>query len=100
MWTRSYSKIYQGIRKEDVWRLWSDVNQWHLWDPDIEYGRMSAPFLTGNSFVFKPKGMSEVTLHLVEVEPFHKYLGQVGCPRYCEHLAPTNGRIDKARQTW
>lgn len=73
MWTRSYSKVYQGIKKEDIWKLWIDVNNWHKWDPDIEYGMIDEPFAVGSHFVFKPKGMSEVKLKLVEVEKMRKY---------------------------
>jgi hypothetical protein len=73
MWIKSYSKVYPGITKEDIWPLWVDVNNWHLWDPDIEYGSMDEPFAVGSHFIFKPKGAGEVKLQLVEVEPLHKY---------------------------
>ncbi len=26
MWTKIHSKIYQGINKKDIWRIWTDVN--------------------------------------------------------------------------
>jgi len=73
MWIRSYSKVYPDIKKDEIWRLWTDVNNWHLWDPDIEYGRIEEPFAVGSHFFFKPKNMSEVALKLVEVEPKRKY---------------------------
>ena len=76
MWIRSYRKVYANIKKEEIWRLWSDVNNWHLWDPDIEYGRIEESFSVGSHFFFKPKGISEVKLKLVEVEPMHKYTDQ------------------------
>lgn len=73
MWIRSFSKVYPDITKDEIWRLWSDVNHWHLWDPDIEYGRIEEPFAVGSHFFFKPKNMSEVKLKLVEVEFKRKY---------------------------
>lgn len=73
MWIKTYSAVYESVKKEDIWRLWVDVNNWHKWDPDIEYGRIDEPFAVGSHFVFKPKGMSEVKLKLVEVEEMHKY---------------------------
>jgi hypothetical protein len=73
MWHKSYSKIYPGISKEKVWRLWEDVNNWDKWDPDIEYAKMSEPFQVGSSFIFKPKGAGEVKLKLVAVEKFRKF---------------------------
>lgn len=77
MWIRSYTKVYQGVKKEEIWRLWSDVNNWHRWDPDIEYSRMEQPFVTGSHFFFKPKGMSEIKLQLVEVIDLQKYTDSV-----------------------
>jgi hypothetical protein len=73
MWIRSHSKTYPGLKREDIWRLWVDVNTWDRWDPDIEYGKITEPFAVGSHFIFKPKGMGEVKLTLVEVEPLQKY---------------------------
>jgi hypothetical protein len=73
MWIRSYSKIYKGVKKEDMWNLWIDVDNWHQWDTDIEYGRMDGPFVIGSLYVFKPKRMSVIRLKLVEVEKMRKY---------------------------
>lgn len=73
MWTQSHTQVYQGVKKEDIWRLWIDVNNWHKWAPDIDYARMEGPFVVDSHFIIKPKGKPEVKLHLVEVEPLKKY---------------------------
>lgn len=73
MWQKTYSKVYPGVKKETVWSLWEDVNNWTQWDPDIEYAKMTEPFQAGSHFVFKPKGAGEVKIQLVEVEKFKKF---------------------------
>lgn len=73
MWQKTYSKVYPGVKKESVWSLWEDVNNWHKWDPDIEYAKMTEPFQVGSHFIFKPKGAGEVKLQLIEVEKFKKF---------------------------
>ncbi|MEO5672565.1 MAG: SRPBCC family protein [Ramlibacter sp.] len=69
MWTQSYSKTVSGLSAAQVWKVWSDVDRWHLWQDDIEFARMNGPFESGGSFKFKPKGGPNLTLELSEVRP-------------------------------
>ena len=69
MWTQSYSKTVKDLSAAQVWKVWSDVDRWHLWQDDIEFARMNGPFETGGSFKFKPKGGPNLTLELSEVRP-------------------------------
>ena len=68
MWTRTHSRLYEGVGREDVWKLWSDVNNWPRWHGDLEYCRMEGEFEEGNSFTLKPKGGPAVKIELVEIE--------------------------------
>ena len=29
MWIKSYSKVYQNVKKEDVWQIWADVDHYN-----------------------------------------------------------------------
>ena len=69
MWTRSYSRTVSGLTADQVWKVWSDVDRWHLWQNDIEYARLNGEFKTGGTFRFKPKGGPRLTLELSEVRP-------------------------------
>jgi hypothetical protein len=69
MWTQSYSKTVSGLSAAQVWKVWSDVDRWHVWQNDIEFAKMNGPFETGGSFKFKPKGGPNLTLELSEVKP-------------------------------
>ena len=73
MWTRTFSKTYPEIRKEDVWRLWTDVNHWPKWHGDLDGCKMEGTFAVGNHFMLKPKGMKAVKIVLTEVEDGEKF---------------------------
>ncbi|MBX9831156.1 hypothetical protein K2X40_04330 [Candidatus Babeliales bacterium] len=67
MWKQSCSKLYQNVKKEEVWCLWTDVNNWSSWHDDLDYCKMTGPFVVGNYFMLKPKGASAVKIELTEV---------------------------------
>lgn len=79
MWIRSYSKIYQGIKKEDIWRLWTDINRWHQWHDDVDYCKIEGPFVVGNHFMLKPKGAPAVKIDLIAIDPLHTF---TDCTRF------------------
>jgi hypothetical protein len=69
MWSSSYSKKVEGVSAQQLWKVWSDVNEWHRWQDDIEYARIEGAFESGRSFRFKPKGGPDLRLELSGVEP-------------------------------
>jgi Polyketide cyclase / dehydrase and lipid transport len=68
MWSKSYSKTVEGLNASQVWKVWSDVNQWHTWQDDIEYAQLDGEFEKGNVFRFKPKGGPNNKIELTEVK--------------------------------
>jgi len=73
MWIKTYSKLYQNIKKEDIWNIWTDVNNWTTWHDDLDYCKMDGPFIVGNHFILKPKGVPAVKINLVEIEVGSKF---------------------------
>ena len=73
MWCKTHSMSFEGVRPEQVWKVWSDVNQWHAWQPDIEYARLEGEFTAGQVFRFRPKGGPELGIELTEVKPQARY---------------------------
>ena len=69
MWTRSHSITTTEVSKEQMWKLFSDVNNWHTWDKGIEYAQLDGKFEKGNSFILKPKGGPKVKIELEECIP-------------------------------
>jgi len=73
MWIKMHSKVYQGIKKADIWRIWTDVNNWAAWHGDLDYCKMDGVFAVGNYFILKPKGVSAVKIDLLEVDEGKKF---------------------------
>jgi hypothetical protein len=68
MWTKSYSKTVKDLKAVQVWNVWTDVNQWHTWQNDIDYAQLDGEFKTGNVLRFKPKGGPRINIELTAVE--------------------------------
>src|SRR6185436_13627639 len=66
MWTKSHSILTQEATKEQMWKLFADVNSWHTWDQGIEFAKMEGKFEKGNHFILRPKGGPNVKIKLVE----------------------------------
>lgn len=66
MWTKSHSITTKSVTKEQLWRLFSDVNNWHTWDESIEFAKMEGAFEAGNYFILRPKGGPNVKIQLVK----------------------------------
>lgn len=73
MWVKSYSKIYQGVKKEDIWLLWADVKNWPKWDKELEYCKIEDAFEKGKQFILKPMGGPKIKITLSEVVPNKKF---------------------------
>jgi len=88
MWDKTFTKIYQNVAKEDIWKLWADVNNWPQWDQDLQYCQLDGDFIAGNSFVLKPKNGPKVEITLTEVEEnkkFVNYCSFFGAKMYDAH---------------
>jgi len=74
MWIKSYSVITKDVTKEQMWKLFADVNNWNTWDKEIDYAKMEGAFKKGNSFVLKPKGGPKVKIELIETIENQKFV--------------------------
>ena len=66
MWTKSHSIVTEEVTKEQMWKLFADVNNWHTWDEGIEFAKMEGEFEKGNFFTLRPKGGPNVKVELLE----------------------------------
>ena len=67
MWNQFHSKLYTNVKKENIWRLWTDVNNWATWHGDLDYCKMEGDFAVGNHFMLKPKGVRPVKIIITEI---------------------------------
>lgn len=88
MWTRSYSITTKKVTSKQLWKLFADVNNWHVWDQGIEYAKMQGKFEAGNHFILKPKDGPKVTIELIETIENSKFVDLTKFPlakMYGEH---------------
>jgi len=74
MWTKSYSIVTKEVTKEQMWKLFADVNNWHTWDVGIEFAQMEGRFEKGNYFTLKPKGGPKIKVALLETVANRSFL--------------------------
>lgn len=89
MWTRSHSITTKEVTKEQMWKLFTDVNNWHKWDTGIDYTKMEGKFEKGNLIELKPKKGPKAKIELIEVIENKKFLSVSKFPlaeMYFDHL--------------
>ncbi len=74
MWTKTHTIVSKDVTGQQMWKLFSDVNNWHKWDDGIEYASIDGKFEQGNSFILKPKGGPKVKIELVEAVAGKKFV--------------------------
>jgi polyketide cyclase/dehydrase/lipid transport protein len=80
MWTKSHSVVTKKVTKEQMWKLFADVNNWHTWDEGIESAHLDGKFETGNHFYLKPKGGPKVKVELLEMTVNKSFLDVTNFP--------------------
>lgn len=68
MWQKSYSKTFPDVKPEVIWKIWTDINNWHTWNPGIEFCKLDQPFIVGNFFTLKPLSASAHQIQIVAIE--------------------------------
>jgi Polyketide cyclase / dehydrase and lipid transport len=74
MWTKSHSIVTKEVTKEQMWKLFADVNNWHTWDNGIEFAKLEGKFEKGNYFTLRPKGGPNVKVELLETVENNSFL--------------------------
>lgn len=80
MWTKSHSIVTKEVSKEQMWKLFTDVNNWNKWDEGIEFAKMEGSFEKGNYFTLRPKGGPNVRVELLETKENEMFLDQTKFP--------------------
>ncbi|MBV8254096.1 MAG: SRPBCC family protein [Chitinophaga sp.] len=89
MWTRTHTITSSAVTKEQLWRLYEDVNNWPSWDDELEATDLKGAFEKGNHFMLKPKGGPKVKVVLVDVQPNKRFTDVTLFPlakMYDEHI--------------
>jgi hypothetical protein len=73
MWECTFSKIYHGVTKEEVWRTYTDIKNWPKWDKGLEYCDMRDEFINGANFILKLKDGPKFKITLYDVVPTERF---------------------------
>lgn len=68
MWSKSYSKKVTDVTASQLWKVWTNINEWHTWQDDIDYAKIEGSFQKGNVFLLKPKGGPKVSIEIIRAE--------------------------------
>jgi hypothetical protein len=66
MWTKSHSIVTKEVTKEQMWKLFADVNNWQVWKNSIAFSKLEGKFEKGNHFMFQPKGGPKLKIGILE----------------------------------
>lgn len=67
MWTKTYSVITKEVTREQMWKLFTDVDSWHAWDSGVEKAELYGQFKQGNHILLKPKGGPKIKIVLSKI---------------------------------
>lgn len=67
MWIKSHSIVTKKATKEQLWKLFIDVNNWPKFNDGIEFSKLEGRFETGNHYTMKPKGGPRIKVILYDV---------------------------------
>ena len=67
MWTKSDSIVTKEATKEQMWKLFTDINNWHVWNSEIEFAKLEGKFEAGNHYLIQPKNGRIVKVKLLKV---------------------------------
>ncbi len=74
MWSKKATvNIKTNATKEQIWSLWSDVENWNKWDNDVEFSQLNGKFETGTFGVIKPIKAPKSKFELIKVEKLSEF---------------------------
>jgi len=80
MWRKSHSIVTNEVTKEQLWKLFADVNNWHTWDKGVEFAQLLGKFEKGGHFLFQPKGGPKLKIGIVEAIENRKFTDLIKFP--------------------
>ena len=98
-YTDSYSKTVSGLKPEQFWLAWTDINKRLEWDYDTQWVKLDGPFQAGSCFHFKVKNGPEMTMKIIEAtknKSFTDLCKFFGTKLYGSHdiISKDNGELE------
>ncbi len=68
-------------KPEDVWAVWSKVDEWPQWDEGISAAKPNGKFEVGHTFMLTPKGApNALEVKFVDVVPNERFVDETVLP--------------------
>ncbi|MFI1508752.1 SRPBCC family protein [Streptomyces sp. NPDC020597] len=90
MWEYEHA-VETSAAPEAIWRLWADVDNWGLWNAEIEKIEIAGPFAPGTRITMTPPGDDPIELHIAEARQNELFVDEA---RFGDLLLRTTHRID------
>lgn len=102
--TRFSHTIETSALPEAIWRVWTDVPNWKVWDDGLKSAELNGPFVADTKGVLIPDKGPRSTFKLTEVLPDQSYtfrtrlpLGALYVKRF---LSTKNGKTAFTHEVW
>ncbi len=79
-----------------IYRLYSDVKAWPIWDAGVKHVELHGPFAAGSTGVLTPAGQEELPFRMIEATENESFTDETDIPgtatlRFEHRLAPLAG---------
>ena len=75
MWSTEHS-VETKAAPEAVWRLWSDVERWPEWNPDLERAVLTGVFAAGSTITMYQQGGDTIELRIAEAREPEQFVDE------------------------
>lgn len=97
-------RVHIAVPPTVVDQIWSEVDRWHLWDPDTKHAHLNGPFSVGTKGKITPsKGMG-VPMVITERTESRSFTVEGYIPLFRMHfehtVAPVDGGSEVVHRVW
>lgn len=79
MWTKKVT-IKTNATKEQIWKIWTDVNNWKIWDNEVEYSKLKGQFEVGTFGIIKPTKGPKSKFELISIDKLNEFTSRSFLP--------------------
>ncbi|MGI8553996.1 MAG: SRPBCC family protein [Dehalococcoidia bacterium] len=79
MWSAE-AVVESAVTAEAVWQIWTDVEHWKTWNPQVLASKLNGPFEVGSTGMIKPKGAPKAAFTMIGVQPERRWANRTRLP--------------------
>jgi hypothetical protein len=68
------------VRRDFAWKFWTNLDNWAVVDPAVEWAKLEGPFIAGTRGETKPRGADPNEWKLAEVEEGSRAVIEIAAP--------------------